>query len=175
MTTPAMHREFPTWYSRVDLDDDSERHAARWAGVSTLAEQVKYKECEDLLGVFMAKPGMVDGSAGDLMREAFTATDPKFPTSGNEAEMALLAEITLAIILDKSGYDPNAGYVANLIYSALHGGIIEVGSATDLLGRTKHTMGFQGNEARKRSFLPEAPKNTRLPSGSTTVSMIALT
>ena len=158
MTTPAMHREFATWYSRVDLDDVAERLHARWAGVGTLAENVKHEQCEHLLDIFMKKPGAVTGTGGDLMREAFVAADPTFLPSGNEAEMVLLAEIILAVLLDTSEYNPLAGYIANLIYSALHGGSVEVGSATDILSRATDAMRFQGNAARKRKPLPKAPE-----------------
>ena len=158
MTTPAMHKEFATWYGHVDLGDVPERLSARWASVSMLAEDVDYKRCEDLLSVFMAKPGMVDGAAGDLMRKMFTANDQTFPPSGNEAELAVLAEIILVVVLDKSEYDAFAGYIACLVYSALHGGSVEVNSKTGLLARAEHTMRFQGNAVRKRNPLPDAPK-----------------
>ncbi len=159
MTTPAMHREFATWYSRVDLDDVAERLHARWAGVSTLAEEAEYAECAILLDVFMKRPIVVVDNQSDFMRNAFITADPTFPLSGNEAEMALLAEITLAVLLDTSKYDPLVGSIANLIYSALHGGGVKVNSAIDLLSRATRTMRFQGDAARKRQPLPNAPSN----------------
>ena len=158
MTTPTMHKEFATWYSRVDLDDVAERLHARWAGVSTLAENVEYEHCEYLLDIFMEKPGATTHTQSDFMRKAFVAADPTFPPSDNEAEMALLAEIILAVLLDTSEYDPLVGYIANLIYSALHGGGVEVNSATDILSRATDAMRFQGNVARKRKPLPKAPE-----------------
>ena len=163
MTTPTMHQEFPTWYSRVDLGDDDKRLSKRWAGVSRLVEDASCNDYEHLLDVFMAKPGVIDGAAGNLMRDAFTANDPTFPILDNEAEMTLLAEIILAVRLDRSEYDATAGYVANLIYSALHGGGVKVDSTTDLLRRAKYTMGYQGNKVRERTPLSDAP-TTYIPS-----------
>ena len=163
MTTPTMHQEFPTWYSRVDLGDDNKRLSERWAGVSRLVEDASCKDYEHLLNIFMTKPGAIDGAAGNLMRDVFTVNDPTFPISDNEAEMALLAEIILAVRLDRSEYDATAGYVANLIYSALHGGGVQVDSTTDLLRRAKYTMSYQGNKVRERTPLPDAPA-THTPS-----------
>ena len=162
MTTRPMHKEFATWYGHVDLGDDTKRLDARWAGVNTLVEAAKYKQCEYLLDIFMKKPGVVTGTRSDFMREAFVAADPTFPPSGNEAEMALLAEIILAVLLDTSEEDSLSGYIADLIYSALHGGVVEVNSATGLLSRAIHTMRFQGNAVRRRETLPDAPKTYRL-------------
>lgn len=158
MTTRPMHKEFAAWYRRVDLDDGVERLNARWVGVSTLAETTEYEQCGDLLDIFMEKPGVVANARSDFMREAFTDADPTFPSSGNEAEMALLAEIILAVILDTSEEDSFVGDIANLIYSALHGGIIKVNSTTDLLSRATHSLRFQGNAVRKREPLPDAPR-----------------
>ena len=158
MTTPTMHEEFATWYSSVDLDDVAERLHARWEGVSTLAENVEYEDCEYLLDIFMEKPGATTHTQSGFMRKAFVAADPTFPPSDNEAEMALLAEIILAVLLDTSEHDPLAGFIANLIYSALHGGSVEVNSATDILSRATDAMHFQGNAARKRKPLPKAPE-----------------
>ena len=158
MTTRPMYKEFATWYSRVDLSDNAERLSARWAAVSMITEEIEYEQCGYLLDIFMKKPGAVAGTQGDLMREAFLAADPAFPLSGNEAEMALLAEIILAVLLNTSEEDWLAGAIANLIYSALHGGIVKVNSSTDLLSRAIHTMRFQGNAARERETLPDAPK-----------------
>ena len=161
MTIRPMHKEFATWYGRVDLGDDTKRLDARWAGVSALVEATKYEQCEYLLDIFMKKPGVVTGTQSDFMREAFVAADPTFPPSGNEAEMALLAEIILAVLLNTSEEDLLAGYIADLIYSALHGGIVKVNSTTGLLACATHAMRFQGNEVRKRKTLPDAPKTYR--------------
>ena len=159
MKNSVMHREFVTWYSHVALENDPSLFSARWESVSKLVNEGKYEYCTDLLDTFMCKPGATSGPAGDLMREAFTASDPTFPPSGNEAEMALLAEIILALILDQQEHSASVGYIACLVYSALHGGGVEVNSRTGLLARAQHTMRFQGNEARKRRPLPDAPKN----------------
>ena len=162
MTTRPMHREFATWYGRVDLGDSAERLNARWAGVCMLVENVRYEECEYLLDIFMEKPGAVTHTQSDFIREAFADADPTFPPSGNEVEMALLAEITLAVLLDTPEYNPFVGRIANLIYSALHGGIVKVNSATDLLSRAKHAMRLQDNAVRKRKPLPN-PQQTYRP------------
>ena len=159
MTTRPMHREFATWYGRVDLGDSAERLNARWAGVCMLVENVRYEECEYLLDIFMEKPGAVTHTQSDFIREAFADADPTFPPSGNEAEIVLLAEIVLAVLLDPSEKNPSAGAIANLIYSALHGGIVEVNSATGLLSRAKHAMRFQGNAVRKREPLPDMQRS----------------
>ena len=158
MTIPPMHKEFATWYSRADLGDSAERLNARWAGVSTLVEIDEDEHSEYLLDIFMKKPGAFTGPQGDFMREAFVDADPTFPLSGNEVEMALLAEIILAVLLDTSEYHPFVGGIANLIYSTLHGGVVKVNSATDLLSRVKHAMRFQGDAVRKRKPLPKAPE-----------------
>ena len=161
MTTRPMHKEFATWYGRVDLGDSTERLNTRWAGVSALTQEVKYEQCGYLLDIFMKKPGAVAGTQGDLMREAFLAADPAFQLSGNEAEMALLAEIILAVLLNTSEEDWLAGAIANLIYSSLHGGIVKVNSTTGLLARATHAMRFQGNAVRKRETLPDPLKTYR--------------
>ena len=162
MTTRPIHKEFATWYSCVDLDASAERLNARWAGVSTLVEIDEDEHSEYLLDIFMKKPGAFTGPQGDFMREAFVDADPTFPLSGNEVEMALLAEIILAVLLDTSEYHPFVGGIANLIYSTLHGGVVKVNSATDLLSRVKHAMRFQGNAVRKREPLPN-PQQTYRP------------
>lgn len=157
MTDPNMHKDFATWYSHVLLEDDPARLAARWEGVNSLVKKADSEDCEHILDIFLVRPGAMNSTAGDLMREAFTDQDAQFPHSGNEAEMALLAEIILALKLESQEHDEFAGYVACLVYSALHGGNLEINSKTDLFSRAEHALRFQGIEARKHKKLTDAP------------------
>ena len=153
------HKEFVPWYASVDLGDSPERLQTRGTGVSLLVENIEYQHCEQLMDVFLGQRDVIDGSGGDLMRVAFTKFDVAFPMGGNYAEMEVLAEITLAIVMDDTEKNEFAGYVAELVYASLAGGTREFTSVTDLLNRARDAMRRQGRLCRARTHLPGPPKS----------------
>ncbi|WP_428408702.1 hypothetical protein [Hyphococcus sp.] len=159
MTTMPQHRDFALWYSQVDLGEDPSRIKNRWAGVAKLLEGIDYKGCGKLVDVFLRRPGAVESEGGELLRAPFTETDPNFLQQGNTEELTLLAEIVLAVVLDKQTQDELAGWTATLIYSALAGGAVSAQSKTDLLSRAESAMRLQGRLVRERSPLPDEPKS----------------
>ena len=141
------------------MEDEPERLQARGAGVSLLVENIEYQHCERLMDVFLGQRDVIDGSGGDLMRAAFTKFDVAFPMGGNYGEMEVLAEITFAIVMDDKEKDELAGYVAELVYSSLAGGVREISSVTNLLIRARDAMRRQGWLIRARTHLPDRPKS----------------
>ena len=153
------HKEFASWYASVDLGDAPDRLRARGTGVSLLIESIEYGHCEHLVDVFLGQLDAIDGSGGDLMRTAFTESDVAFPVGGNNAEMEVLAEMTLAIVMDDTEENQFAGCVAELVYASLAGGAREISSVTDLLNRARDAMRRQGRLCRARTHLPDQPKS----------------
>ena len=83
----------------------------------------------------------------------------RFPVSGNEAEIALLAEVSLAIVMDRKKEAPLSGKVAELIFSALANGKKSYSSVTDILNRSRDIIQKQGRFVRRRPRLPKKPKS----------------
>lgn len=154
-----MHSHFGTWYSQVDFGDSQERLTARWAGVSSLLKKAEYSEYEQLVDVFLQRPGVTVGAAGELIRGAMRKADSTFPPNGNDAELKLLAEIVIALKIETKESDALAGQVASLAYTAIGGGEADVTSVTKLLPRSQQAMRFQGAAIRRRTPLPKELKN----------------
>ena len=101
----------------------------------------------------------LDGVGAAGIRSACREADPTFPVSGNDAEIALLAEIVLAIAIDKDGEDALAGKIAEVIYSALANGSRDFSSVTSILDRAKDVIERQGRLLRRRPRLPRKPRS----------------
>ena len=93
------------------------------------------------------------------MRRACREADPAFPTAGNDAEIRVLAEIALAIVMDRKKENQLAGQVAILLFCALANGAREFSSVTDLLKRARDIVQRQGRLLRRRPRLPGKPKS----------------
>lgn len=156
MAIQAMHEDFATWYSNVDLGESADRLNNRWEGLSALLEGAEYEHVKFLLDVFMRQDGAFAGEAGEYMRPTFTAVDQYFPKSNNDDEMAMLAEAGIAIILENESW--LAGATATLVISALHGGAVKSKGFTDLLARAEHVLRSLGEAVRKRDTLKKPPK-----------------
>lgn len=156
MTT--MHGKFLSWYARVDLGENSERLTKRWNGMDTLLNNLAYNNVSDLIDVVLKRPNAKAGPGSVLLNENLVKADPNFPVEDNEAELSLLAEIALAISMDKNVSNALAGQVATAVYCALAGGAVKFNSATSLLERSKICIEKQGKLSRYRKPLPEKTK-----------------
>ena len=153
------HPEFATWYSTVDLGDSVSRIEARGAATTKLLRRFTYQKALPLVDVMLADRAGLDGAGAAGIRSACREADPTFPVSGNDAEIALLAEIALAIAIDKDKEDALAGKVAEVIYSALADGSRDFSSVTAILDRSKDAIQRQGRLLRRRPRLPRKPKS----------------
>ena len=153
------HPEFATWYSRVDLGDSVSRIEARGAATTKLLRRFTYRKALPLVDVMLADRAGLDGAGAVGIRSACREADPTFPVSGNDAEIALLAEIALAIAIDKDGEDVLAGKIAEVIYSALANGSREFSSVSSILDRANDVIQRQGRLLRRRPRLPRKPKS----------------
>lgn len=151
------HEEFATWYSTVDFGDSPTRVEARAAGVSKAVKRLQYDRCGSLLDLVLDQPSALEGKGADLLRRTCRETDPAFPTRGNENELKLLAEIVLAIAMDRPRENELAAKVAGLICAALANGARECSSVTDLLSRARDGVQRQSRLLRRRPRLPKKP------------------
>lgn len=151
------HEEFATWYSTVDFGDSPTRVQTRAAGVSKAVRRLTYDRCGSLLDLVLAQPNALEGSGADLLRRTCREADPAFPISGNENELTLLADIVLAIAMDRPKENELAGKVAALICSALANGARDMSSTTDLLSRARDVVQRQSRLLRRRPRLPKKP------------------
>ena len=153
------HPEFATWYSSVDLGESVSRIEVRGAATTKLLRRFTYEKATRLVDVMLADRSALDGAGAATIRTACRATDPTFPVSGNDTEIALLAEIALAIAMDTKGEDALAGRIAEVIYSALANGSRDFSSVTSILDRSKDVIQRQGRLLRRRPRLPRKPKS----------------
>ena len=153
MTT--MHENFASWYAHVDLGDSPERLEKRWMGIDALLGVLEYTNVSELLEVVLKRPNGAEGPGSTLIRKHLTKADPTFPVQGNDAEMSLLAEVSLAISMDKLVKNLLAGQVATAVYCAFAGGAVRSDSATNLLNRSKGCIEKQGKLSRERKTLRE--------------------
>ena len=151
------HEEFATWYSAVDFGDSPTRVEARASGVSKAFKRLNYDRCSSLLDLVLAHPNAFEGQGAELLRRTCRESDPAFPISGNENELTLLAEIVLAIAMDRSKENELAGKVADLICSALANGARDMSGVTDLLSRARDGIQRQSRLLRRRPRLPKKP------------------
>ena len=152
------HPEFGTWYSTVDLGDSQSRLEKRSTGMSKVLRRLSFERARHMVDLMLAEPNALEGVGADFVRSAFRDADPTFPVSGNGNEMALLAEIALAIAMDKRREDALAGRIAELVFSSLANGAREFSSVTDILPRARDIIQRQGRLLRRRPRLPTKPK-----------------
>ena len=153
------HPEFATWYTTVDLGDSVSRIEARGAATTKLLRRFTYEKAMPLVDVMLADRAGLDGAGAAAIRSTCRAADPTFPVSGNYTEIALLAEMALAIAIDKKNEDALAGKIAEVIYSALANGSRDFSSVTSILDRAKDVIQRQGRLLRRRPRLPRKPKS----------------
>ena len=79
-----------------------------------------------------------------MVRSACREFDPIFPVSGNEREISVLAEMALAIAIEKKKEDALSGRVAELIFSALANGYRDFSGVTDILNRARDISSAPG-------------------------------
>ena len=153
------HPEFATWYSAVDLGDSNHRIDARSSAVSKIQRRLTYERATFLVDLMLAERVAMDGAGSKFIRTPCRETDATFPVSGNEAELVLLAEISLAIVMDRKREDSLAGKIAESIFSALANGRRDFSSVTDILNRSRDIIQRQGRYMRLRPRLPKKPKS----------------
>lgn len=151
------HEEFATWYSTVDFGDSPARVRTRASGVSKAVRRLNYDRCSSLLDLVLVQPNALESSGAEFLRRACREADPAFPISGNENELTLLADIVLAITMDRPKENELAGKVAALICSALANGARDMSSTTDLLSRARDVVQRQSRLLRRRPRLPKKP------------------
>lgn len=151
------HPDFATWYATVDLGNSPKTLSARASGMATLLRGLNFDGCRDLLNVVFEQPGWLDQPGVAVIRECFRKADPAFPASANDAELKLLAEMALAIALERPTSRLSAGEVATLLYAALSNGSRAFSSVTDLSRRARDVVRREAVALRSRSALPRKP------------------
>lgn len=102
-STPTMHPHFPRWHEAIGLGSDQERRMARWAGVSTVAEDETSTNIEALLRLAFKTRQSAESAALTKIREAFKAADAGFDMKGNDREMQVLAGAALSQLMSRGG------------------------------------------------------------------------
>ncbi len=145
-----MHPEFPQWYSHVDMTNDSEIRKARWAAIDRYLDCDGEIDLDTLLKLaydFRKKP--TDNQIHDF-RQCFREFDERFPTSGNERELKLLAVICLAQIVENNSYNQSAEAALSII-TADFNGAREIPFPINLVGIARQSMQLHGRNIRQRS------------------------
>src|SRR3546814_5273293 len=102
-STPAMHPDFPRWHEAIDLGGDEERRAARWAGVSAVANDRASTNIEALLRLAFKTRQPAASAPLAKIREAFVAADAGFDMKGNDRELQVLAAAALSQLMSLGG------------------------------------------------------------------------
>ena len=131
----------------------------RSAGMTKIVRRLNVDRSSHLIDVILEQPGANEGPGADLVRKACRDPDPSFPTAGNDAEIRVLAEIALAIAMDREKENQLAGQVAILLFCALANGAREFSSVTDLPNRARDIVQRQGKLLRRRPRLPGKPRS----------------
>tara|TARA_R110001599_G_scaffold163952_1_gene353321 strand:+ start:4626 stop:5702 length:1077 start_codon:yes stop_codon:yes gene_type:complete len=145
-----MHPEFPSWYSHVDLENNSDKRQARWNAIETYLEDEDGVDVEMLLKLahtFRQKPNQDQLTA---FRQYFRDHDETFPSSGNEKELQLLAGSCLAVLANDDDYrkSPEA---ALAIITADFSGAREIELPINLIEIANESIISQGIKDRRRS------------------------
>lgn len=129
-STPPMHPDFPRWHDALSLGSDQERRAARWAGVSAVADDSTSPNIEALLRLAFKtrQPAAVAHVA--KIKEAFKAADAGFDTKGNDREMQVLAGAVLSELMSRGG--PDGAEAALGVTTAAFAGARKPGLPLDL-------------------------------------------
>ena len=153
------HEEFATWYSAVDFGDSPPRIEARSNAITKILRRFTFQKAIHLVDVMLAERAGLEGAGAAMVRLACREVDPTFPISGNDREISVLAEIALAIAIDKKKEDDLSGRAAELIFSALTNGYRDFSGVTDILNRARDIIQSQGRLLRRRPRLPKKPRS----------------
>jgi hypothetical protein len=96
----TMHPDFPRWYREVSVEENRDRIAHRWTGVSKLVADMNLNDAEALLRlVYRAKLRPTADSMARI-RKFFKDADDLFDMQGNDREIEVLAGAALAVLLE---------------------------------------------------------------------------
>src|SRR5436309_8856568 len=101
--TPAMHKDFPRWYAAVAVGGDTERRAARWAAVHSLAENADISTVEALVRLaFSTTRHPADSRYLLEVHETFRSTDDSFDPKNAIRELQVLAGASLWLLCERN-------------------------------------------------------------------------
>lgn len=158
---PAMHVDFPRWHAAIGLGDDEARRQARWAGVSTIADDGTTINIEALLRLACNSRQSAAAAQIVKIREAFKTADAAFEMSGNDREMQVLAGAALAELMNRGG--PAGAEAALAVSAAALGGARKYNLPVDLSALAEDAIERLADTARMRPSLhthaaTDAPK-----------------
>ena len=108
-TTATIHPDFPRWYREVSVEENRDRIAHRWTGVSSLVKDMNNNDAEALLRLVYRAKLRPSAESMARIRKFFKDADNLFDMQGNDREVEVLAGATLAVALES-----DAGIVAEI-------------------------------------------------------------
>jgi len=103
-TLPPMHPDFPRWHEAISLGSEDGRRAARWVGVSAIANDGSSGNIEALLRLAFNTRQPAAAASLTKIREAFKAADANFEMRGNDRELQVLAAAALSQLMSIGGF-----------------------------------------------------------------------
>jgi hypothetical protein len=98
----TMHPDFPRWYREVSVEENRERIAHRWTGVSSLVEDMNLNDVEALLRLVYRAKLRPSADSMARIRKFFKDADDLFDMQGNDREVEVLAGAALAVLLESN-------------------------------------------------------------------------
>src|SRR5207247_976845 len=108
-TTATIHPDFPRWYREVSIEENRDRIAYRWTGVSSLVKDMNNNDVEALLRLVYRAKLRPSAESMVRIRKFFKDSDNLFDMQGNDREVEVLAGAALAVALES-----DAGIVAEI-------------------------------------------------------------
>jgi hypothetical protein len=99
----TMHPDFPRWYREVSVEENRDRIARRWIGVSKLVADMKTNDAEALLRVVYRAKARPSADSLTRIRKIFKDADDLFDVQGNDREIEVLGGAALAVLLESDG------------------------------------------------------------------------
>ena len=93
-----MHPSFADWYRLVEIEPRAERLDARWEAVESTSKDINVTQGLELVRVALGKRAR-DPQLVGFLREEIRKSDPTFPASGGELEIAVFAGSVWANVL----------------------------------------------------------------------------
>jgi hypothetical protein len=118
---PQMHKDFPRWYATLEVGPDTDRRAARWAGVDAVVSKADRATVEALVRIAFASRQPPAGHSLTRIQEAYRFEDETFEPAKAAREMEVLAGACLAVLFDRGG-DLGAAAALSVASASFAGG-----------------------------------------------------
>lgn len=147
-----MHKEFPRWYTSVNVGIDQSRLLARWNGITSAIENADWNRVEALIRLSFGGKATPTAEQVQGIQNAFLTADATFEQKGNARELQILSASALAVLMEDESEDLS-GEAALATSTAFLSGARKTDLPMDLARLAESALNRQGVANRKRPSL----------------------